>query len=109
VTSVVRRTEYALHTNTSHSISLRLSKPRFTMLRLLGSVTIVAVGFWLSTLLESPSERFVIIVASVGSAIGTICRGPLGSLLGASVTWLLMGAVLIVAAVISLGYLFLFG
>jgi len=60
-------------------------------------------------LVASPIEGGVLVVASIGSAIGTLYRGPLGSLLGASATWILMGVVLIVAAIISSTYMFLFG
>ncbi|MEM1070419.1 MAG: hypothetical protein AAGG48_16725 [Planctomycetota bacterium] len=72
-----------------------IPKPKFTLLRLLGSITIVAGGCWLATLVE-PGEAILIVVASVGSAIGTIIRGPVGSLLGVSITWLLLGPALIV-------------
>ncbi|MDA7873780.1 hypothetical protein N9B17_01320 [Rhodopirellula sp.] len=91
------------HAGMARSILLQLCMPRFTILRLLGSVTIVVVGCCGSTLLASASEGFVTIVTSVGSAFGLIFRGPLDLRLGLSGRWLLMGVALIVALIISLG------
>ena len=85
------------------------SPPLTTITRLLGGVAIVAIGCWTSTLFSDQSKGFVVVVASVGSAMGHLYAGPRGAVLGASVLWLIMGGILIIAAIFFSAYLFLFG
>ena len=84
-------------------------RPRFTLMRLLGSVAIVSVGCCMSALSANPGEGLVFVGVSVGSAIGAIYRGPLGSLIGAAFAWLVLAISVLLAAILASGYLIVTG
>ena len=74
------------------------------MSRLLGSMMVVAIGYWLAMQTEYVGEGIAIVIAAIGAAIGMIARGPIGAICGAAFTWLAMGLLLFVFAVFAGGF-----
>lgn len=80
-------------------------RPRFSVKRLLGGATIIGVGCWCGTFFNTREESLVVVMASVGSGLGALFRGPVGALLGAAYSWLVMTVCVMLITLFWLAYL----